>query len=243
MWGDGGGPTLIDQVLYRCDRKTPAWNHYAGEGNNETDLIPIDFSNPAVVQWQLEQLVATANGRGYDAIAWDNYALENEFLACGAFRNGTWTPLYLKNSTSDPAFSAAAIQWLQRVRSGVNTMKTKQGRPMIVIPNYSLGGRNWNDSEVLAVGNATDGVLSEAGFSDYGRLAGFSAAAWEQRILFMRNLQANGVAYYSINELGDPNPAHWYQPCSANPLNCIGPRDRQFVIASYLMGNEGISAV
>ena len=34
--------------------------------------------------------------------------------------------------------------------------------------NYSLGDRHWNDSAVLQIGNCTDAVLSERGFTIYG---------------------------------------------------------------------------
>jgi len=32
-------------------------------------------------------------------------------------------------------------------------------------PNYSLAGRNYTDPAVLAIGNVTDGILDEAGFT------------------------------------------------------------------------------
>ena len=32
-------------------------------------------------------------------------------------------------------------------------------------PNYSLAGRNYTDPAVLAIGNVTDGIVDEAGFT------------------------------------------------------------------------------
>jgi hypothetical protein len=56
------------------------------------------------------------------------------------------------------------------------------------------GSERWDDPNVLAVGNATDGALSECGFTGCAsRLStGFE---WEQKVRFMLNLQAGGKAY------------------------------------------------
>ena len=116
---------------------------------------------------------------------------------------------------------------------------------MLVIPNYSLGGMKHDDPLVLAVAAATDGVLSEAGLSDYGCQPHCLAGAdWLERIQFGLALQAMGVAYYPINEIGDvKHPGNWTLPCSEDPLNCITRAQREYVVGSYLLLKNNASAV
>ena len=84
-------------------------------------------------------------------------------------------------------------------------------RGIKMIPNYSLGGRKWNDPQVLTIGNVTDGILDEAGFTFAKGYSGpggkinnpfVSYESWQDIILWMLNLQRHGKAYYSINEYG-----------------------------------------
>ncbi len=114
----------------------------------------------------------------------------------------------------------------------------------MIIPNWSIDTTYpWNSTIVYRVGNATDGVLSEAGFSNYGCADGCTTgASWVNKQHFLRNLQAGGVAFYAINEIGDVrNPANWPLPCSADPKNCITAAKRQYVLASLLMSKVTLS--
>jgi hypothetical protein len=237
-----------DRVLYTCDRKTPAWTTYPGEPFSETALIPLDISNPDVIDWQIETYAKPSIEQGYDAIAWDNFDLNNQFRACGVWRkNGTEWVQKFANSSRDPAYAAAAVAWLGATKRRVNALTTKRGRKMVIIPNYSLSG-NWNDSTVLAVGNATDGVLSESGWTGggarQGRAYDYVGEAWVQRVRWMRNLQAHGVGVYFINEFGDiSHPKKWKEPCEQDPLNCITRPVRQWVLASYLIGKEQAAGI
>lgn len=80
-----------DLVLYQCDRVTPAWECFAGEGCAHTS-VPLDLTNPATLQYQLETGFQPAASEGYTAIALDNYGLTNQWSACGAFKgpNNAW---------------------------------------------------------------------------------------------------------------------------------------------------------
>src|SRR5439155_5684487 len=57
--------THPDWILYKCDRVTPAFEF----GGPDT---PLDFSNPALVPWQIQTYAQPASVSGYDAIAADN---------------------------------------------------------------------------------------------------------------------------------------------------------------------------
>ena len=63
--------------------------------------------------------------------------------------------------------------------------------------------------------------------------------AWRQVFSFARNLQRSGRAFFSVNEIGDPNNA----TCVADPPRCITRAKREYVIASYLLAKERASAV
>src|SRR6266567_9545386 len=77
-----------DWVLYRCDRVTPAYEF----GNPN---MPLDFSNPALVDWQVQNFALPASKRGYDGIIADNLNLQNLFGACGIYdKTGKWVQRY-----------------------------------------------------------------------------------------------------------------------------------------------------
>ena len=170
-------------MLYKCDKKTPAkmWT--------DKNMV-LDISSDEVIEWQLrgadnmysvERLVA----QGFDAIAADNckchgdsfagsgvpqperfasllaVGFSNAWGACGVWRNGTWTQLF-SGKPRDPDYTQANVRWMQRFHAGVRKFKTKSGQPMLLTPNWGIGGsQRYDDPEVLAVGNATDGALSE----------------------------------------------------------------------------------
>ncbi len=224
-----------DYILYKCDRKTVARSF--GDRN-----MQLDFSNPEVVQWQLNGAdnsfsVERIAQLGYDAIAADNFGFGNGWEACGAFRKGKWVQLYNSTDAGKLAFAEANVQWIQRFYSGVKKIKSHKGVPMLLTPNWGIGGsERWDDPNVLAVGNATDGALSECGFTGCAsRLStGFE---WEQKVKFMLNLQAGGKAYMDNSYWGcnstnmpAPHPKGWGVPLAMNHSSI------SYILASYLMG-------
>ena len=242
-----------DRVLYKCDRITPAWTTYEGESFNKTALLPLDITNPAVLDWQIETYVKPFVEKGFDALAVDNYNLENSWRACGIWRNSsngtaTWVKLFAGTRPHDAAWQQATISWLERMKARVNALTTRRGGKMLIIPNWGPNGLGWNNSVVERVGNASDGILSEMGITGMGprngRPYGFVGKAWVQRIEFMRNLQAHGRAAFFIDQYGDvDNVSNWKTPCAAEPRNCITKAVRQWCLASYLMGRGDSAAL
>lgn len=107
-------------------------------------------------------------------------------------------------------------------------------------PNYQIGDQDWDSPHVLTIGNVTDGILDEAGFTyAHGYLgpggkenmAVMAYKNWKNVIYFMLNLQSHGKGYYSINEYGGKltsgNVSYRYEMTAAIPAVV-----RQFVIAS-----------
>ena len=133
---------------------------------------------------------------------------------------------------------------MQRFHAGVRKFKTKSGQPMLLTPNWGIGGsQRYDDPEVLAVGNASDGALSECGFTGCasavprcpsfllcsadprpfaaGNLA--TGSEWEQKVKFMLNLQKGGKAYmdnsyWACNSTNAPrsHPKGWGAPLAMN---------------------------
>lgn len=222
-----------DWVLYTCDRKTVAfWN---GE-TAPTGSVPLDFTNPDVVAWQVNNQTGYAASEGYSAMAYDNFgggARQGANLgkACGVWlRNGTWSPRFNQSSsTFDPSqasasvFREASIQWIERTAALVKSTFPGMG----VVPNLSIdkpdSGRtpsNWAYSQDAArVAAASTAVLSERGFTGWGD-GPESEAELLNEFGWIEYLAARGKRYFSINEVrinpGDPVPlsmAEWVVGC------------------------------
>ena len=69
-WWKETHPTWI---LYRCDRKTFAFKCFPPAPCDPP--VPIDITNPEVVEFQMKNGVLPAKAEGYQGIAWDNFNL------------------------------------------------------------------------------------------------------------------------------------------------------------------------
>lgn len=244
-------------VLYQRDRKTPAT--YWGPG------IGLDISNPAVVDWMLHapasehsRSAAAIAAAGYDAISLDLFAFGNYFKACGRWQGAQWVDMYTP-SWSDPAYKRDVLAWLQRFYAGLATVpaagatapRARGGNTvparLLLVPNHAShvgqaasgywGSEAWNSSETFVVGNHTDGVLSEEGWTGYGGgLVG--GAGWENKALFQRNLAAHGKAYFSVNYWGPKNVR-----THANVTNASYLAAEDYFVATHLVANQGNAAL
>jgi hypothetical protein len=96
-----------DQVVYKCDRKSPAplYTYYWGYN------APLDTANPAVRAYILNTYVIPAIRSGQKVIALDNVGLLNEGKRCGVYRNGQWVQLFT-GEARDPAYAQAVLNWV-----------------------------------------------------------------------------------------------------------------------------------
>jgi hypothetical protein len=169
--------------------------------------LPLDITNPDVVQFQLEHGVLPAKAEGYSGIAWDNFNLGDSIKACGHYDDaGGWVQLY--NGTNETIFADGRAQYAKDVHAWTRAIAAKSHAVgMLMIPNYQPSERcetrdggyictgAWNSSEVFTVGNGTDGALDECGFT--GCSSGLVIGRqWENKILFALNQQNHGKAYY-----------------------------------------------
>lgn len=206
-----------DWILYRCDRKTPAFEY-----NDEN--VPFDFANPALIAWQVQNYAQPASAQGYDAIAADNLNVENLFGACGFYKNGQWVQRYT-GRVDDAQWRADIVNWVVRMQAALHALS----HPLALIPNLGLPSDSdpATDRTVQQVVSHVDAVLDEAGFTKYGTnyLTGDN---WVQTVQFIKMVQQQGKPYYIVNEFKTP---------------AIGADQIQWALASYLMCKEHLASV
>jgi len=202
-----------DWILYRCDRVTPAY--LGGEPN-----IPFNFTNPAVISWQIQTYAQPASANGYDGVAADNVTLENLSGACGFYQNGTWVQRYT-GQTDDPQWIADISTWLTLMQQRLHSL----AHPLALIPNLDFRPLSLDDPLVQQILEHIDGILDEGGFSIYTH-GYLTDEDWLQRIQLIRSVQAMDKSYYIVNQF--------------NSLS-VNSNEIQWALASYLMSKEHFS--
>jgi len=122
----------------------------------------------------------------------------------------------------DPAYSAAVINWANRIRTGLHSRPSPQG----FVPNCPLF-LSYPDAAISALLENIDGLLDEEGFTWYGlgRLEGIDDI-WVNKIRNMIAVQDRGIAYYSMNYVDAFPPTR---------------EELEWILGSFLMG-KGHSA-
>lgn len=204
-----------DWILYQCDRTTPAQEY--GDPN-----IPLDFSNPAIINWQIQTYGLPASQNGYDAIAADNLNMENLFGACGFYRNGQWVQRYTGN-VSDPQWRADIATWVTRMQAALHVLS----HPLALIPNLGIGKVSYDDPSLQQVISHVDGILDESGFTNYG--SGYvTGNSWVQYTNFIRTIQQQHKPYYIVNEFSSDTP---------------NSAEIAWAVASYLMAKDHLASL
>jgi Hypothetical glycosyl hydrolase family 15 len=181
-----------DWIVYRCDRRTPA---YYGNGNTS---VPLDFSNPAVRAWQVDQ-AAKLFGAGATGVAFDNFTFANFDGRCGVYRNGVWSrlgyPGWWRNNRKQ---TADMIVWLRSIRRRL--LREFPTKTLTVNFTTELSGlRN-----LKAIVPYIDMDFDEAGFSDYGRRR-ISGLAWQHEVDGLEYLNSRGKAFFVNGVVGAAN--------------------------------------
>ncbi|GAC1388686.1 MAG: hypothetical protein NVS4B12_05510 [Ktedonobacteraceae bacterium] len=205
-----------DWVLYKCDRTTPAIEY--------TDPnIPFDFTNPDVVQWQVQTYAQPASTHGYDAIAADNLNLENLFGACGFYKNGQWVQRYT-GETIDKQWQNDILTWVTAMQTALHALP----HPLALIPNLGPGPIPLSDPLIGKIVTHVDGILDEGGFTKYGD-GYLTGSTWLHEIQFIRSVQMQQhKPYYISNEFNSDTLDH---------------AQIQWALASYLMSKEHSSSL
>lgn len=153
-WWQGHHP---DWILYRCDEKTPAWP-------SGLKYVPLDISNPAVVQWQIQTYAPAMENGSYAALGADLVGLDNSSGGCGVLIQGVWTPRFT-GQKSDEAWAQAVLAW---VASAESMLHAEQPRPIFLGVNTVPESRPFGDPDEDQLLNNVDFVDDESAFSNYG---------------------------------------------------------------------------
>ncbi len=206
--------THPDYILYKCDRRTPAYEFDAPE-------IPLAFSNPGVLNYQLQTYAIPASQNGFDGIIADNLNMENLFGACGTYVNGKWVQRY-NGKHDDPRWLADVVNWVTQMQQALHNLP----HPMALILNLGYGrALTLNSAPIKQVLAHSDGILDEAGFTHYGTYP-LTGADWVQAIQLSNIEQNQGKPFYIVNNLPVMNRANL-----------------QWALASYLMAKGHYSEV
>jgi hypothetical protein len=227
--------THPDWILYQCDQKTVAF--WDGE-TAPSGSVPLDFTNPDVIKWQVTNQSVYAQSMGYDAMAFDNFGGGsrqgvNSGKACGVIlNNGSWAYRFNQSTNAyDPRqqdfFREASVQWIEQASKLMAAVTPKLG----IVPNNAIGPSGWGRSSLgIRVMDSSTGILSERGFSGWG-----SGPIEEQELLdeyeWMSLLESKGKSYYSINETPGPKGEN------------VSDEWAEWVIGAFLVGSQPRSAL
>ena len=188
--------THPDWILYKCDRKTPAYEF--GD-----PAIPLDFSNPAVLNFQLQTYAIPASQSGYNGLTIDNLNLENLFGACGVYRNGKWVQLY-SGKYGDTNWEANAAHWVTAMQQAVHNLS----HPLALILNFGYPqSQSLTSPLIQQVLTHSDGILDEAGFTHYGDYD-LTDQAWLNAVQLSSMEQSAGKSYSIVDNFPVLNRAN-----------------------------------
>ncbi|MBV9006540.1 MAG: hypothetical protein JO181_17885, partial [Solirubrobacterales bacterium] len=219
-----------DWIVYRCDRKTPAY--YSSNATN----VPLDITNPAVRAWQMAQL-ADLFGQGATGVAFDNFNFANADGRCGVYRNGVWTPLRYPRVWQDNAqYAGDMLAWLRAISSAVR--QEYPGKTITVSLSPSVSGL----ANVKASVPYIDMIFDESGYTDYGKKR-LTGSAWQTETSALEYLNRQGKGF-DVNAIVDEprdsavtsNQLNW---ALANYLLVRGARSYTYVYGGKGLGFSG----
>ena len=199
-----------DWVLYRCDKRTPAW--VSGLPVN----VPLDVSNPAVVQYQMALIGPYMAQNGYNSFAADVLSLNNGQRGCGVWTHNhtVWVPKFT-GQQKDANWAAATQHWVAYTQWYLHSQPSQ----VTFLANAPSGGTAPNDPAEKALIDHIDGFQDEAGFTGFGNRM-IDDSTYRVKIWWAQYIQSQGKAFL-VTDLwknAEPNPAQ-----------------REYAIATYLM--------
>lgn len=241
-----------DWILYACDSSGNPTKQLAFSGTGFND-VPLDFSNPNVIAYQMNLMIPYLKANGYNALAADNTDLLNYLeggnprfgqsvisgdYGCGTYdASGNFHRVFNGpfDSSSDTAFVAAMVNWVKTVSSDLHAagMKLIINHPLYNPPT------NTNESAMLA---AADGMVYERGFTDYGKYMGEAANLVSNAITWAQYTQTHHIAFlitdYLCTAWGGTQPFNNNAPCPTDPSQIPAPQV-DWSLATYALVNLG----
>lgn len=226
-----------DWILYACDSNNAPTHDLAYWGGVDRPDVPLDFHNPAVIDYQVRQLNgASAIANGHNALAIDQIVFENAMVggnpnfgqtvkpgeyACGIWQNGTFVRRY--NGVNDPAWTADMIAFVKGARQIVDTDATLAPYHLKILVNHPLTSLS-NNSEQALLANV-DGIVDESGYSDYAKYQSpGDANVFHYTTDYLIAIQNRGIAAFTINYFNTTE---------------VAPQQREYIVAAYFMANQG----
>ena len=145
-----------DWIVYKCDRKTPAFVE-----PNTPNSVPLDISNPAVRDFQINTYIIPFLKKRNNSIGIDNVLLENYTGKCGVWRKGVWIQLY-SGSYHDPVYEREVLNWVKEIYSVIHMYSHSAG----VAFNMNILNSPASDKQLALY---TDLILDEGGLTNWGK--------------------------------------------------------------------------
>jgi len=237
-----------DWILHGCDKNgNPQPNALAWSGTGFPNDVPLDIHNPAVVQYELQQIGQYAVAHGYNTVAFDNIVFKNYMVSpnpmlgdgeggskpgwygCGIYQNGNFIPRYNPESSPDQsAWTNDILNFLAQAHSTFNS--TYHLHILVNHPPFDPSP-DGNERTMLA---SVDGMLDERGFVAYGSPQ--STNGFNEALGWMQYMQSNGKAIFMTD--------YWCigSGCPTDPSQ-MTPTQVDFGLATYALGNYGGAGV
>jgi hypothetical protein len=226
-----------DWILYACDSAGQPTHDYAYWSGVDKPDVPLDFHNPAVIDYQVRQLNgANAVASGDRALAIDQIIFEDAMIggnpnfgqsvkrgeyACGVWQGAKFVKRY--TGLHDPAWTVDMVAFVKTARQILATDPALEPHHLKIVVNHPIGSmRDANEEALLSV---IDGFVDERGYADYGRYNSASdASLFAGTTPYLIALQKRGIAAFVINYFKDA---------------AVTPPQREYALAAYFMANEG----
>ncbi len=231
-WWQTNHPTWI---LYDCDTQDHPTRTVAYQPKLNDD-VPLDITNPSVVQYQIRSVGDYAIAHGYNAIAADQVLFFNNmgnqvpgYFGCGTYdANGNFVRRYHMNASGhtfpnrDPQWKHDTAAWVVRAKRLLHTDPVLAPHHLKLIVNHPAGRLDDPDERTILAN--VDATLDETGFSSYGGYLR-SPSLFKTTLDYMEYAQSHGVGMLIIDKFAAPDD--------------VTPLQLEYSIATYLIGNEG----
>lgn len=231
-WWQSNHPTWI---LYDCDTEDRPTHTVAYQPKLNED-VPLDITNPAVIEYQIHSVGNYAIAHGYNAIAADQILFFNNmgnqlpgYFGCGTYdSNDNFVRRYRKNPSGhtfpnrDPQWKHDTAAWVVSARRFLRSDPVLSMHHLKLIVNHPAGKLDDPDERTI-LGNV-DATLDETGFSSYGAYQR-APSLFKTTLDYMEYAQAHRVGMLIIDKFAAPD--------------AVTPLELEYSIATYLLGNEG----
>lgn len=243
-----------DWILYACLADGTPTHDLAGTGTNFGN-IPLDIHNPAVVDYQIRQLVGPDMiSEHYNTVAADNITFVNYLYdqsqpvsshayGCGIWQGNTFIRRYGPPTGGDfdqpdQAFINDLTNWLAQTRQILNTDPTLAPHHFKIVVNHPFVGGFGPTQQESNMLQYVDGFLDESGFTHYGGRV--TQNSFAQTLSWAVYAQSNHLAIFFADyfcSASNTNPDTG-QPCSTNPQTLTGA-EIDWALATYALINNG----